>query len=766
MPTREYEIKLSAAFTKSPAVVLNDLPAASEKAKAKVEGDAKKMGDAVGKAFDGAVGRAKKAYADIEAASAKTAAKEAADATKKSQAKVKADMAAFDAKLKLLDREVAAEQKVFDQKVRAQARYLAQQRKAKEREAENAIKDAEREAAATERIQARTNDKRANANARLATNIASGAFNNIGRMASGAMGLGRQIAQGVGIDFSLSGQLSKNVAFQKNITDVTNAGLGIQGKLAGKEDYASTTKAVDSSADYLKMDRGVVAESLAAFVDKASDIEAGKKLLSGLGDVALASGTDLVTLSNSAGEVWKMMGEGPDKIKNVLDLLAVGAKGGQVGNLAFKELAGSIGRLASQAGSFRGNFKDNFTDLMAIAQISAKGGSVGGAQMNRSAQAFAQDITKKRSIKEFKSQGVNIFADQKEDGSGTKIRPTEDIIVDVLRLTKGDKGQLSKLFPGQKSNAVITGALNVANEHGGGDAGIQAVRDEFTKYRGAMSQEEIKNSSDARKNDTDSKAAAFNNQLERIAASLAERVLPQMEKLGPEILHTVESLSKVIGWAAENPGSAITAAIIASIGKAAIGNSISAALPEIMKTAMSGAGAASMTGVGKLGTAGLAISVGVASFMITKAFIDMMSSETSAGQNSSVNGDAEVSNALTSAKAALKGPGGGDAAEALKEAEKQKAALDERIANAQDTKPDASGIGINAIFDAVIGRKSLEKSTEGKEDAAKLEKLKSDDAALARAITGLHEKLGSVINVNVVGGGAVAVGAGGREGVH
>jgi hypothetical protein len=512
---RDYKVTVSFALGRSSAGFMQDAVQGSERARAKVEADGKRMGeslkkagkeggDALAKGIEAGAKKAstasmKEALAD-EAFARKMGVAKVLAAANAEAARSKAAGKGFDERLKLAQKEQAANEKFF-----------AATKREVEKDEANRVRSANRIAASREKI--------ASARVSMVKDIASDAMGTAGRIASKAMSTGREIAGGLGVDTSLGGNVSKVVDFRRTITDVTNAGMGIQGKLATKSDYNETTKAVDEASDYTKMDRGTVASSLAAFVDKASDIEGGKALLKGLGDVALASGTDMVTLANSAGEVWKMMGNGPNKIENVTRLLAIGAKSGQLGNLAFKELAGSIGRLASQGGSFQGNFNDNFVDLMAISQISAKGGSVGGAQMNRSAQAFAQDLTKKRTIKEFKAQGIDIFADQKADGSGTKLRKTEDIIVDVLRKTNGDMGQLSRLFPGQKSNAVIKGAQNIANEAGGGEAGIEAVKKNFGMYRQAMSKEEIENSANARKEDPDSKANDFNNKMQRLVSS-------------------------------------------------------------------------------------------------------------------------------------------------------------------------------------------------------------------------------------------------------
>ena len=392
----------------------------------------------------------------------------------------------------------------------------------------------------------------------------------------------------MGVNLDLGSQIASSGEYKRNIVDVTNAGMGIQGKLAGQQDYTATTKAVEDAADHTKIAQNTIAQGLSVFVDKASDIEAGKAMLKGLGDIAQASGTDFVELAGSAGEFFKMMdGDGPSKIKNVEGLLKLAAKQGQVGNLAFKELAPTIGKLASQGQKITGNYSENLGQLMALSQISLQGGAAKGAEATRAGQAFVMDMSKSSTMKAFHKYGVKTFEDQNEQGGGTVLRQMEPVIIELLKKSKGDIKTLTEEFKGMKSGAVITGAANIfraagGTEKGGLDKGLAAVQEAFDKYKQPMSDKEIENSAGAVRDTAGAKAAAFNNQLERIAGSLAERVLPEMEKLGPMVLQVVEAFAHLVGWVATNPMEAVVGAIVLSITKAAIGTAISNSLSGML----------------------------------------------------------------------------------------------------------------------------------------------------------------------------------------
>lgn len=605
MADREYRILVSYALARNSGAVFQDAETSSARARAKIEGDGKAIGDALGrggkkgtdllgKGFDDAVAKGKKAADDIAAAFKKAADQEAKDAERAAQAKVKAEQRSFDQRLRLAEQASKAKIRLAEQENR---QILADVERAARQE----------QAARDRAAKADTRGRERNLGS-----FASGAYQNMTGAASRAMGVANTIASGMGVKLDLGTQIAASGEFRRSIVDVTNAGMGIQGKLANKGDYASTTSAVEGAADATKIDQNTIAQGLSVFVDKASDIESGKKMLKGLGDIAQASGTDFVELAGSAGEFFKMMsGEGPEKIEKVQHLLALAAKQGQVGNLAFKELAPTIGKLAAQGQKISGSYVDNLGDLMALSQVSLKGGAAKGAEANRAAQAFVMDLTKQSSLKTFSKNGVKVFEDQNAQGGGTILRQMEPLITELIRKSGGDIKTISNEFKGMKSQAVMTGFLNTFRDAGGTapggmEKGLAAVAAEFKKYREPMSQAEIQNSAGAVREGADAKAAAFNNQLERIAGSLAERVLPQMEKLGPKLLELVEAFSKVVGWAAENPGLAITAAIVGSIAQSALGTVVSTAIANLIRGGAGGGGGGAGAGVGGVVAGGVA----------------------------------------------------------------------------------------------------------------------------------------------------------------
>ncbi len=114
----------------------------------------------------------------------------------------------------------------------------------------------------------------------------------------------------------------------------------------------------------------------------------------------------------------------------------------------------------------------------------------------------------------------------------------------------------------------------------------------------------------------------LNNQLERIAESAADKLVPAFEKLAPHLVTAADALGKFAVIVAENPlksiGGLLAGSIAASVAKAAIGDAVGSALGKAL---------------GGMGGAGLAI--GAITVTATMAYLYMKKTfdEGAEGQN-------------------------------------------------------------------------------------------------------------------------------------
>src|SRR5262249_2475627 len=153
---------------------------------------------------------------------------------------------------------------------------------------------------------------------------------------------------------------------------------------------------------------------------------------------------------------------------------------------------------------------------------------------------------------------------------------------------------------------------------------------------------------------------------------------------------------KVVGFAAEHPGAAITAAIVASIAKASLGAAVSGALEAAIK----GVAARGISGAGALGPAGLALTIGTAILTIESAWITQKHAE---GAEQAKEQDTAIEYHLKKADA-----GQGDRAEL----EADLAAVKARI----DAANSHSGSMLGRAWEVVTFQKSLTQQGQEKFD--------------------------------------------------
>lgn len=75
-----------------------------------------------------------------------------------------------------------------------------------------------------------------------------------------------------------------------------------------------------------------------------------------------------------------------------------------------------------------------------------------------------------------------------------------------------------------------------------------------------------------------SDAQAFQNELDKITSAMGTELAPALKELAPVALSAAKGLAAIVNFGAQNPGLAITGAIVASIGKAALGETLGKAV--------------------------------------------------------------------------------------------------------------------------------------------------------------------------------------------
>ena len=480
---------------------------------------------------------------------------------------------------------VQEELKGFDARVKASAKARAAEERDIMRTAEKAIRAEERIAA----TQAKARGKQ-----RMA--IASEAGRNIMGLARTGARFAGEIARGMGVNFDVSSLVGANVNLSKQATELANAAYlpGQTGAAGKKQDPKAIMAEVKAAADLTGYSREQAMGGLQAFVGKSGNLELGRKVLVDLAKLSKATGSELSDVVSAAGEIGVALEKSTDPGGEMLAIMRALAGQGKLGAVEMSDQAKYLARAAAAGPQFEGSVAKNIETMGILAQLARqRGGAASAAEAFTAVSGFTTTFKKNARRGEFEKAGISI------EGKGGMLRDPIAIMKEVIAKTGGDVTAMNKMFMDVRGAKPMEAVANIYRQAGGGKAGERAVAAEFERLAAAsMDTAEVERAFGERMKDTDSKAQVFQNKLEDMAGRMMTSVIPAFERLAPSLITVGDAFGKLVSWAAENPGKAITAAIVGSIAKAAIGETIAGSL----KALIGGGGAAGGGGlVGALG---------------------------------------------------------------------------------------------------------------------------------------------------------------------
>lgn len=557
-------------------------------------------------------------------------------AAKKARAQVDSEMGAAAKKTATVYRTAAGEaakaadaggkaaEKAAQQQVRAQERALAHVARIKERyfrEEQRRQEQASRQEEAAVR-------KRAEQTGYWSVRYAARGFQTAGRF-------GMDIARGAGVNLNMGAIIGKAVSMEKRAVDLANAavGTGVKGneERAKVPDLLHQARGIGISAGY---DPERVLEGLQKFVGKTGDLKTGRDMLADLARLSSATGSELEDMVDAAGDVANALGDVDNKGAVVSHVMRAIAGQGKVGAVEMKDLAVQMAKLGAAAGAFEGDAANNVKTMGIFAQMArARGGASSATQAATSVAAMVNTFKTPARIAAFKAEGVDVLT------KSGMIRDPFSILKDALVATQGDPERFKKMFANVQGARAVEGFATVYRQAGGGQKGLDAVNKEFEKLRAAaMDQEKIDEAHAARMQTSAAKIEVFNAKLTEIGAKVAEKVLPQMEKLGPIVLDAVDGLGKLVAWVAENPLRSAFLLLGASIARAGGETVIRAGIESMIKNAASGGmGGALGKGLGAAGSVLTIAAVAVTTFTVGSMVVDKMVDDTAKAKTDAMN---------------------------------------------------------------------------------------------------------------------------------
>lgn len=573
-----------------------------------------------------------------------------------------------------------SEERAQQHVARIKDKFFRDEQRQQERQAAEEERQAVRKAARIARAEAQEARKAENAGkhafeerkARV-RQIAGDSYSNMAAAGSKALAVGGQLAGGMGVNFDVQSGVARAVQLQKMAMGIATSGN--RGNMS-QGDVITQAKGYEQQArdigNKYAFDPTKVLGGLAQFQAKTGDMSTASAGLERYAKLAKAFNIDLDDMISAAGEVSSKLEDtfkpGEERAQKTYEVLKTLTSQGQEGSIEIAQLATEMARIGGGAGFFGGDVGTTIAKLGTLAQLARQtGGATSAADAARSVSAFVTTFKTPARRKEFEAAGVAL-----EDEKGF-FRDPMQIIKDSIVATGGDADKMNALFKSSLATKSVDTLTKAYKGAGGGEAGLEAIDKIVAKFDRPLTEAGIKANVGANMSTTESKAQLFQNKLDAITASLAERVLPSLERLAPSAERVAKGFADVVSAVADNPGRAITLAIIASIGKATLGPMISKAIVESIagKTGGGGIGGSGMVGAGldptrkvagmAAGTAGSLLgsattigAIAVTSFTVGSMIVDKYMDGEDAVQKKTQEGDLKLMNAEAILRGAAK----------------------------------------------------------------------------------------------------------------
>jgi hypothetical protein len=409
---------------------------------------------------------------------------------------------------------------------------------------------------------------------------------------------GSEVLRGIGVDTTIFGAFQRNVDLETRAVKATNSAR------VGGQDIAAS--AVASRVREVQKKFGTGEETIGAleqFQKVTGDLQLGLELLDAMGMRAVTTGVSMTDLGAAMSNVAANLGDVPDKGNKVLAILDQFTVQGAKGGVEISDMAAQAAKLAAMAPQFSGDAGENMKLLGAMAQVArAQGGAASAPQAATSIMSFANTFTKGARLRALEKAGIQAI-----DPTTKQIMNPRELVKQLMIKSGGDPLKLNTMVMDAQAKRAIRGFQVEFNKAGGGEKGLAAVDALFDKFMtGGISDELRAKNLSAHENSTSAKVAKFQARMDEVAQSVQVGLLPALEQLAPVAERLAKKLGDMMTWAANNPGSAIVAAIALAIGRAGLESVFRSMIEYVIKAAAmrAGVGVVAAGGIGGGGAAG------------------------------------------------------------------------------------------------------------------------------------------------------------------
>lgn len=454
--------------------------------------------------------------------------------------------------------------------------------------------------------------------------VASDAFGTAAAIGRRAVGVAGDVASGLGLDFSISRGVSRAVELEQLAVGIVNAGNRGEGTAAQRDAQVQTLqKQARDIGNKFAFDPGAMLRGLAQFQAKTGDTKTAEAGLERFAKLAKAFNVELSDMISAAGEISSKLEDsfapGEERAKKTYEVLKLLTAQGQEGAIEIADLAKETARIGGGAGFFKGDIGSTIGKLGAFAQLARQtGGANSPADAARAVAAFVTTLKTPARRAAFDKHKVDYKA---EDGS---FLDPLTIVKNALAATDGDVEKMNEMFKSSLGTKPVDALARAYRAGGGGKGGLKAVDDLFAKFTRTADESVINENTARAVGSRGSQSQLAQNEIDQIYADMVRELVPALKELVPVARDVTKAFAGVVSWAANNPGLAITTAIVGSIAKAGIGAAASAAITKAFEGGAIGQALSGglMKGLGAAGAiAGVTI-IATTAYLAAKDYVD------------------------------------------------------------------------------------------------------------------------------------------------
>lgn len=511
----------------------------------------------------------------------------------------------------------------------------------------------------------------------------------------GGIGRGAVMAAGLGGTAIVAAGVQKQINIERQAAALANKAFGTPGETRGRQQIADSLLSQSRSIGSKTGNRAGVVEAIDKFVAISGSLKGGQAMAGFMADISDATGAEMGDVGRTGGQILQniVATKGRDlsdpeqfqqSMREVEQILASMAGQAKIGSIEFSDLATQMGSVMSATSRFEGDVADLANQMGAIAQLAIAGGASSPEEAMTSIKRFSDDLVQNAARFDKMAADAGVKKSFFTDEGKTKLRDPTQIMMDILRTSKGDLTKVKKVFGIRAMKALepFQQAYVSAKEKGlSDDEALAQVQGTIDRFKGAsVSSGEITQSAAFARGQT---GRSFQTAWENMTTEVGEELTPALKDLAPHLVKLGKSaadlapyLSAFVRTLADNPiagiGGIIAAKVTADIAQAAIGDAIRRKLLEGFD-APGGGGGVGGDGKGGAGGIGAAVATGAAIAGVATAAQEgaALAGNIAGGENQTGVGDTVASYAANilpigwAAQAAGDILGGRNAADAL-----------------------------------------------------------------------------------------------------